>query len=454
MNTREREVMHALAKALCETIAEDVSRGFAVTTCRRDALDAYYALLAEGSASSEGAEAVGEIYISRSDGGMDVQWSEDYNPSSGDRLYLRPQPAQGEHEQRSCEPAAWLNVIGELSDTKRNSDDEAVGVRAAALIRGLEKRSCEGSERRPMADEVVKGACAAYSAAGWDGTNPTPKRMRAALEWYESALPRGLPAGSDALLTPIERSVIERLLDVCMHAFNLMDDTEDDGSGKLLVPRDSFDVLSKAMDALDDLPDDRPGYAMNEPAKAGWALRRPRCGAELTADQPSCGQDARDAFQARVKPWMLECFGEEISNDVRERGDRLLEEVLELLQSHGYDPARIATLRDYVYGRPAGEPSQEVGGVMVTLAAYCLATNVDMHEAGEVELARIWTKVEAIRAKQASKRGMHTPLPVPPATAEQPSCGQDDRLDREEYDRLRANTNAAIAAQQRQGEQK
>ena len=40
---------------------------------------------------------------------------------------------------------------------------------------------------------------------------------------------------------------------------------------------------------------------------------------------------------------------------------------------------------------------------MVTLAAYCLAHGLDMHEAGETELARIWTKVDAIRAKQAAK---------------------------------------------------
>ncbi len=40
---------------------------------------------------------------------------------------------------------------------------------------------------------------------------------------------------------------------------------------------------------------------------------------------------------------------------------------------------------------------------MVTLAAHCLAHGVDMHEAGETELARIWTKVDTIRAKQAAK---------------------------------------------------
>ncbi|ABS68899.1 hypothetical protein Xaut_3671 [Xanthobacter versatilis] len=110
-----------------------------------------------------------------------------------------------------------------------------------------------------------------------------------------------------------------------------------------------------------------------------------------------------ESFQSRVDPWMKACFGPAISADRLERGDRLLEEVLELLQSGGYPAERVSALTGYVWSRPAGEPSQEVGGVMVTLAAYCLAHGVDMHEAGETELARIWTKVEKIRAKQAAK---------------------------------------------------
>jgi hypothetical protein len=49
---------------------------------------------------------------------------------------------------------------------------------------------------------------------------------------------------------------------------------------------------------------------------------------------------------------------------------------------------------------------------MVTLAALCLANELNMQEAAETELARIWTKVEAIRAKQAAKP-KHSPLPGP-----------------------------------------
>lgn len=130
--------------------------------------------------------------------------------------------------------------------------------------------------------------------------------------------------------------------------------------------------------------------------------------------------EERESFQSRVAPWMQECFGPEISNDRVERGDRFLEEALELLQSGGYDKERVAALVDYVWSRPVGEPAQEVGGVMVTLAAYCLAHALDMHEAGETELARIWTKVPQIRAKQATKAaaiGNSSPLPSAPVSS-------------------------------------
>lgn len=121
-------------------------------------------------------------------------------------------------------------------------------------------------------------------------------------------------------------------------------------------------------------------------------------------------------LQARVQPWMLACFGPEISADRLERSDRFAEEALELLQSVGHPRERVLALVDYVYSREAGEPSQEVGGVMITLAALCLAHDLDMHAAGETELARIWTKIEKIRAKQAAKPvGSALPIAAPVA---------------------------------------
>lgn len=115
-------------------------------------------------------------------------------------------------------------------------------------------------------------------------------------------------------------------------------------------------------------------------------------------------------FQARVQPWLLACFGSTIAGDKVERNHRFLEEALELVQACGCTQDEAHQLVDYVYGRPAGEPNQEVGGVMLTLAALCLAQGLDMHTSGEMELARVWTKIEQIRAKQATKP-RNSPLP-------------------------------------------
>lgn len=117
-------------------------------------------------------------------------------------------------------------------------------------------------------------------------------------------------------------------------------------------------------------------------------------------------------FQPRVGDWMLQCFTPDIAEDKVERGDRFLEEVFELLQWMGYDPARIEPVKNYVWGRPVGEGPQEVGGVMVCLAALCNACEIDLGVAAETELARIMVPeiMEKIRAKQAAKPKM-SPLP-------------------------------------------
>ncbi len=122
--------------------------------------------------------------------------------------------------------------------------------------------------------------------------------------------------------------------------------------------------------------------------------------------------DVCATFQARVQPWMLECFGPTIAADRVERNHRFLEEALETVQSLGCTASEAHQLVDYTFGRPVGEPAQEVGGVMVTLAALCLANTLDMHAAGETELARISepATVLKIRAKQAAKP-KHSPLP-------------------------------------------
>lgn len=111
-------------------------------------------------------------------------------------------------------------------------------------------------------------------------------------------------------------------------------------------------------------------------------------------------------FQDRVADWVKTCFGDKIAKNKAERHFRFLEEALELFQAGGYTHTQAETLLDYVFDRPPGDIEQEVGGVLVTLAALCEAHGVDMSEAGEHELFRCWHNLEKIRAKQAAK-----PLP-------------------------------------------
>jgi 5'-nucleotidase len=121
-------------------------------------------------------------------------------------------------------------------------------------------------------------------------------------------------------------------------------------------------------------------------------------------------------YQARVGHWIAACFTPEIAEDMVERCDRFTEESLELGQSLGHSRARAHALVDYVYDREPGEPGEEVGGVMNTLAALCNTARLDLGAEAERELARVNVPatMEKIRAKQKAKP-TGSALPVPPA---------------------------------------
>lgn len=108
-------------------------------------------------------------------------------------------------------------------------------------------------------------------------------------------------------------------------------------------------------------------------------------------------------FQRRVGGWVIACFGGEIAKNKAERNHRFLEEALELVQACGCSKEDALILVDYVYGRDIGKPHQEVGGVMITLTALCNANGIDLNDAAEDELERVYDKIELIRKKQAAK---------------------------------------------------
>jgi hypothetical protein len=116
------------------------------------------------------------------------------------------------------------------------------------------------------------------------------------------------------------------------------------------------------------------------------------------------------SYQNRVEEWLEACFPLSVRSDRSERTHRFLEEALELAQANGCTNADALALVHYVYGRPSGQPAQEVGGVMVTLASLCSASAINMDEAGDRELDRNWERIEQIRAKQQLKQP-GSPLP-------------------------------------------
>lgn len=130
--------------------------------------------------------------------------------------------------------------------------------------------------------------------------------------------------------------------------------------------------------------------------------------------------EGQASYQEYVGVWMIKCFGEVIPKDQDERNFRFLEEALELVQAKGCSKEDTLRLVDYVYARDVGEPEQEVGGVMVTLAALCNASMIDMMTEGFTELNRISgpAVMLKIRAKQAAKpiKGGALPGPTVPET--------------------------------------
>lgn len=117
-------------------------------------------------------------------------------------------------------------------------------------------------------------------------------------------------------------------------------------------------------------------------------------------------------YQSKITTWLLECFGEEIASDKTERSFRFTEESLELVQSLGITKEQVLKLVEYVFNRTKGEPHQEVGGTMVTLAALCYAAKLDMDKAADDEYQRILLNVEKIRTKHFNKpKDVLSPIP-------------------------------------------
>ena len=95
--------------------------------------------------------------------------------------------------------------------------------------------------------------------------------------------------------------------------------------------------------------------------------------------------------QRTVADWTVRTFGPEMMTP-HERVLRVLEEALELAQAENLPAAETTRLADYVYSRPAGDPAQEVGGLRLTILAYCATKGLLADDCEAKEIARVLAK--------------------------------------------------------------
>lgn len=73
-----------------------------------------------------------------------------------------------------------------------------------------------------------------------------------------------------------DAKIVQMLLRVARAAYLAADDSEEvlneDGIEHRINTTD-FEGLAEALEALEELPDDKPGYTLNGPGRAEWALR-------------------------------------------------------------------------------------------------------------------------------------------------------------------------------------
>lgn len=113
--------------------------------------------------------------------------------------------------------------------------------------------------------------------------------------------------------------------------------------------------------------------------------------------------EARGRRQKATLDWARRSFGERAMNP-KERALRVLEEALELAQAEGVELELVDKLARHVYGKPPGDPAQEIGGVAVTLLCYCERKGLS-NEAEEVREFRrvLGLPIEYLQKRHAAK---------------------------------------------------
>jgi hypothetical protein len=133
---------------------------------------------------------------------------------------------------------------------------------------------------------------------------------------------------------------------------------------------------------------------------------------------------ARIDRQSLVGDWVRRTFGDDLMC-AEERVSRVLEEAIELAQAEGLAPSRIHALIDHVYSKEPGDRRQEVGGLEVTILAYCATTSLSVDECEAHEIARVLSKPAGhFRERQAAKASAGIAMPPGDSGKVGKGCGE------------------------------
>lgn len=103
--------------------------------------------------------------------------------------------------------------------------------------------------------------------------------------------------------------------------------------------------------------------------------------------------------------WILTVFGEGVLYDKTERNQRVLEEMLELVQANGCTREQALNAVNHVFDtKTPGDISQELGGALMAMLTLAQSHGVDLYMAGRVELNRLWANMTKVKVKWDAKQ--------------------------------------------------
>lgn len=97
-----------------------------------------------------------------------------------------------------------------------------------------------------------------------------------------------------------------------------------------------------------------------------------------TADLEDITENVLAIRQGLIFSWAERTFGP-VATSPTERAMRVVEKAIELVQARGIDRRVVDRIVSRVYQRPAGDPRAEVGGLCVTVLAYCEAIEISFY---------------------------------------------------------------------------